>query len=116
MPPGASYLYIALMASTDPASTMNNMPYCSPTLPNFQMADNRVLAPTLPATYSFGFGPDLNICGASFEIEAFPMNGALGQLPGSSVGTTLCGRIGTGITGATTQIESTSVTCDVALP
>jgi hypothetical protein len=116
VPPGASYLYIALMASTDPASTMNNMPFCSPTVPNFGMADNRVVPPTLPATYSFSFGPNLNICGASFEIEAYPLNGSFSQLPGSVVATTPCGRIGTGNTGGGTPIESTSVTCDLALP
>jgi hypothetical protein len=114
MPPGASYLYIALMASTDPASTMNNMPFCSPTVPNPQMASSTVVAPTLPVTYSFSYGPNFNICGASFEIDAYPMNGSFSQLPGSAISRTPCGGIGN--TGGGTQIQSTSVTCDVVLP
>jgi hypothetical protein len=116
MPPGASYLYIALKASTDPLGTMNNQPFCSPTVPNFQGAGSVLVAPTLPAAFSFSYGPNASICGAAFEIETYPMTGAYAPLPGSSPGTAQCGYIGTGNTGGTMPIESTSVTCDVVLP
>lgn len=49
MAPGASYLYIAPMTSTDPLGTMYNQPFCSPVVPNFQMASSIVVTPILPA-------------------------------------------------------------------
>jgi hypothetical protein len=116
MPPGASFLKVELMASTDPLGVMNSMPFCSPTIPNFQLAADTFLPPTLPATYSFTFGPNPNICGAAFEIEAVPTNANLVLLPGSSASVVSCGRIGTGNTGGGPNLQSTTVTCNVALP
>ena len=85
---------------------MNGMPYCTPTVNTaFNVLGGYTLAvPTLPATYSFSFGPSYNICGAAFESWPTPWTRISTRCPGASAVPRIVG----GLAGEEAEVQSSS--------
>jgi hypothetical protein len=116
VPSGASFIRIELHVT----QTLLGIEGCAPE-PDIGLVNATLIAPTLPATYSFTFDPEITadggtgFCFASFTLNAFATDGSMiTMLAGSTAGTTDCGHVGT--SGLGPPIQSTSVNCDVSLP